>query len=477
MSLKRSALKFLSAAVIVCYAGRLNAQVGEIDTSAYLPSFYSGSLEYNLTVAASLGYSIEIEKLIKKGAEIDAENSEGATPLYFAILNRKTEAVKTLISLGANVNQISFRGETPLLLSIFIKDLTIAEVLIRGGAEINYQNKAFVTPLHYASVYGLNDFVDLLLYYEAEIDSKDIDGTTPLMAAIWAGYPDIAGLLIRNGANMEARDNEGFTPFLIAAQNGDTLILNMLLKKGVDLYAKNIYNCNALAFTIKSNQIHATEFLLKAGDKWTDEGRDEMSPYNIAAKYRRKEIMELLIREKVPGKYQPHFDRMTIALSSKFNMKDYYYSLQLSFLEPLSNIGMTAGLDTKLWHTRVLVKESDEIHYQYFDKSSLVYVGVFKDFQLTDNLFKGNFHLSASLAAGYSFGNKFKGTEIEPDSKFRILPAASLKWNKNAFVFFTGLEYFDSGFYRTGPIWVRTGCAFNFSFDTDRVRGKIIKWY
>jgi len=477
MSLKRSALRFLSAAVIICLTGRLNAQVTEIDTSAYLPLFYSGSLEYNLTVASILGYTTEIERLIKEGAEIDAENAEGATPLFFAILNRKTEAVKTLIRLGADVNKVSFRGETPLLLSIFSKDLSTAEAIIRGGADINYQNKAFVTPIHYASVYGLFDFVDLLLYYEAGIDSKDDDGTTPLMAAIWAGYPDIADLLIRNGANMEARDNDGFTPFMIAAQNGDTLILNMLRKKGVDIYAKNIHDCDALALTIKSNQIHATEFLLKAGDKWIDEGRNVMNPYDIAAKYRRREILELLTREKVPGKYQPHFDRMTIALSSKFNLKDYYYGLNLAFLEPMSNIGITAGLDTKLWYTRVLVKESDEVYYQYFDKSSLVYAGVFKDFQLTDNLFKGNFYFSASLAAGYSFGNKFKGTEIEPGNKFRILPAASLKWNKNAFVVFTDLEYFNSGFYRTGPIWIRTGCAFNFSFETDRVRGKIIKWY
>lgn len=477
MSLKRSTLRFLSVAVIFCLAGRLNGQVAEIDTSAYLPLFYSGSLEYNLTVASMLGYSSEIERLIKEGADIDAENAEGATPLYFAILNKRTEAVKTLLKLGADVNKISFRGETPLLLSIFNQDIKTAEVLIRGGAEINYQNKALVTPIHYASVYGLFDFVDLLLYYDAGIDNKDEDGTTPLMAAIWAGYPDVADILIQNGANMEARDNEGFTPFLIAAQNGDTLIMNMLRKKGVDIYEKNIHNCDALALTIKSNQIHATEFLLNAGDKWTDEGRDVVNSWNIAAKYRRKDIIELLAGEKVPGKYQPHFDRMTIALSSKFNLKDYYYGLNLSFPEPLSNIGITAGLDTKLWYTRVLTKESDEIFYQYFDKSSLVYAGVFKNFQLTDNLFKGNFHFSASLAAGYSFGNKFKGTESEPGNKFRILPAASLKWNKNAFVVFADLEYFNSGFYKTGPIWIRTGCAFNFSFDTDKVPGKIIKWY
>ncbi|HOB85145.1 MAG TPA: ankyrin repeat domain-containing protein [Bacteroidales bacterium] len=477
MSIERSVLRFLSAAVFLCIAVKLNAQVTEIDTSAYLPLFYSGSLEYNLTIASAMGYTTEIERLVKEGAEIDVENAEGATPLYFAIINGKTDAVKTLIRLGADVNKVSFRGETPLVLSILIKNINIAEALVRGGADINYQNKSLVTPIHYASAYGLYEFVDMLLYYDADIDIKDAEGTTPLMAAIWAGYPDIAGLLIRNGANMEARDNDGFTPFLIAAQNGDTLILNMLKKKGVDIYEKNVHNSDALALTIKSNHIPATEFLLRSGNGWAEEGKDVISPYNVAAEYRRKEIMELLNRENIPGTYKPHFDRMEITLSSKFNLKDYYYGLNLSFIEPLRNIGIKTGLDTKLWYTRVLVKSSDEIFYQYYDRSSLVYAGVYKDFQLTDNLFKGNFYFSASLAAGYSFGNKFKGTEIEPDSKFRILPSASIKWNKNAFTVFAGLEYFNSGFYRTGPVWMRTGCSFNFSFDSDRVPGKIIKWY
>jgi hypothetical protein len=297
------------------------------------------------------------------------------------------------------------------------------------------------------------------------------------MAAVWAGHPDVAGLLIRNGANLEARDNEGFTPFLIAAQNGDTLILEMLRKLGVDIYEKNIHNWDALALTIKSNQIHATEFLLKAGDKWADEERDAVSPYNIAAKFRRIEILDLLNREKVPGKYQPHFDRMTLALSSKYNLKDFYTGLSLSFKEPLRNAGLITGFDTKFWYTRVLVRESEEGVYRYFDKSSLVYAGAFKDFQLTDNLFKGNFYLSASLSAGFSFGNRFKGTEIEPGNKFRILPSASIKWGKNNFTLFTDVEYFNSGFYRTGPVWIRTGFAFDFYSDTDRTPGKIIKWY
>jgi len=477
MSYKVSLIGFILAIVCLCFTIRLSAQVTEIDTSEYLPLIYEGALEYNLTVAASLGYNSEVERLIKAGAEVDVENTQGATPLYFAVINKKAAVVQTLINNGANVNKVSYLNETPLFLSLFIRDLNIAEILIRAGAEVDYQNRTGVSPLHYSAIYGLFSFVDLLLYYEADIDIRDNDGTTPLMAAIWAGYPEIADLLIQHGANMEARDNEGFTPFLIAAQNGDTLIINLLHKKGVDIYEKNIYNWNALNLTIKSNHFHAADLLMRIGNKWAEKEREVVSPYKIAAKYRRKEIISLLEKENFPGKYQPEFDRINISLSSKLSFKDFYSGISLSFLEPLSNIGLITGLDTKLWYTKVLSKEADDLYYQYLDKSTVVYAGAYKDFQLTDHLFRGNFYFSTSLSAGYSFGNKLKGTEIAPENKLKILPSALIKWVKNNFCIYTGLEYMNSDFYKIGPVWARAGCAFTFHFDLDKAPAKIIKWY
>lgn len=470
-------IRFVLATIFTCLVLRSGAQVSVPDTSGYLPLIFKGALEYNLTIAAASGYNSEIERLIKAGAEVNAINTQGATPLFFAIINKKPEAVKTLIDYGANVNELSLYNENPLLLAINVRDPHITEILIRNGADVNFRNHAGVTPLHVTAAYGLPDLTDLLLYYDADIDTRDNDGTTPLMAAIWTGYPDVAELLIVNGANMESRDNEGFTPFLIAAQNGDTLIMNMLALRGVDIYVRNMYNWDALALAIQSNHIHAAEYLIRTGDKWHEEARESVNPYNIAAKYGRTEILELLEREKVPGQYKPRFDQMALSLSSRFNGRDYYSGLSLSFKEPLSSTGLITGIDTKLWYTKVLVKETDDLFYQYSDKSNLVYAGLFRDFRLTDNVFRGNIYFHVSLAAGYSFGNKLKGTEITPENKFRLIPSASFKWEKRMFQVFGGMEYTGSPFYKTGPLWIRMGCSANLYFDPDRAPGKIIKWY
>ena len=117
---------------------------------------------------------------------------------------------------------------------------------------------------------------------------------------------------------MEARDNEGFTPFLMAALNGDTLIMQLLFKKGVDIYATNASNHNALALAIIADHPDATAFLLKIGDKWAKQGSYSVSPYSVASKYRRKDIINILKENKMPGNIRYEIDQVDIMASSRF---------------------------------------------------------------------------------------------------------------------------------------------------------------
>ncbi len=463
--------------IFLCHTELLIAQIEEIDTSAYIPSFYKGSLDYNLMIASSLDYASEIDRLIMNGADVDAETPEGVTPLIFAVANNRIEAVKALIFHNPNLNKITSASETPLIIAVKNGNTEIAEALIRAGADIDLADRYGATPLHYASIYGNLYMVDLLLYYYATIDRKSHDGTTPLMAAILAGHAHIADILIQNGVNMEARDNAGFTPLLTAAQNGDTLIMNLLLEKGTDLYETNKYNYDALAIAIRSGHKEATEFLLDKGDKWKSGNKTAISPYNIAAKYRRYEIIKVLEKHEIPGKYELGIDQMAISVSTKFSAKDLFTGIGFAFREPYLNGGIVAGCDIKLWYSRLLIKETEELYYQYMDKRSVIYAGLFRDFLLTDWQFRSYFSVSASLSAAYTFGNKFKGTNLSPESKFMIVPSVYLNWTIKNFNVFCGTEFMKTEFYRAGPLWGRCGLSYNLYFKRERSPAKIIKWY
>ncbi len=48
-------------------------------------------------IAASKGNDSEVERLLRKGADIDEESTEGATPLVFAVANNHLTTVKILL--------------------------------------------------------------------------------------------------------------------------------------------------------------------------------------------------------------------------------------------------------------------------------------------------------------------------------------------------------------------------------------------
>jgi ankyrin repeat protein len=447
------------------------------DTTEYIPVFYRGAIDYNLMIAASKGYTYEINRLIMKGADLFAETEQGVTALIFAISNNQTKAAKMLIEYGSDVNKQTLQNENPLLIAVKNQNSELVEALVRADADIDATDRFDATPLHYASVYGYFEIADMLLYYDAAIDNKTLEGSTPLLASIWAGHIDLADLLIQKGANLEAGDKEGFTPFLMAALNGDTLIMDLLFKKGADIYATNLLDNNALALTIIADRSEATKYLLKIGNKWAAQGSHALSPYTVASKYRRKDILRILQDNKVPGSVKYEIDQMDIMTSSRFSVHDIFTGASLSFKEPYLNGGIILGCDVKLWYTRVLLKQTEHIFYQYMNKGSVVYAGLFKDFALTDYAFKGNIELSTSLSAGYSFGNELKGTMIVPQNNFKVIPAFSIKWEKKDFAISLGADYMKSDFYHVGPIWVRLGASYNIYFDNVRIKAKTLKWY
>jgi ankyrin repeat protein len=477
-----STQKLIFTVFIVISAGLFQGKVScqeliGLDTMDYMPVYIKGALENNLMVAASNGFDKEIERLISKGADINVVSYQGATPLVFAVANNHLSSVLTLLAHNPDVNKLTSNNETPLLISVKNQNLEIAEALIRGGADIDLADKTGATAIHYAALAGNFKMTDLLLYYNADCNKKANDGTTPLMAAILAGYTDITDLLFQNGANLESRDNDGYTPFLIAAQTGDTMVMNLLLKEGVDLYEKNKFNYNALALAIESNHKSAVELLLENGDKWTSPEKEGVNPYTVAYAFGRKDIIDLLEKKKMAGRQGLRIDEVSIIASSIFNNRDYFTGLSVSLKEPLLNAGIVTGCDLKPTYTKVLVKNSENTYYQYLDRSFIVYAGLFKDFTLSEKISGFNFMFSTSLSAGYNFGIEYRGTNISPSQKVRLLPSAGIKIQKQHFTFNTSLEYMNTDFYRIGPLWLRAGIAYNHFLSKTRVPEKTIKWY
>jgi ankyrin repeat protein len=459
---------------------RVSSQGIVTDTNYYhsilLGPAAQNMLDYELFKAASQGNSVGIDWLVRHGADINAVTPQNVTPVIFAVSSGEIQALKTLLKYDPDLDVISAYNESALIVAVKDQKSEITELLLRDSANVNLQDKSGFTALHYAAFFGYLSLADMLLYYDADVNIRSKDGITPLMAAAYSGYPDVTDLLLQNRARVLDADSDGFTAMMLAAQNGDTLIIDLLLRRGADIRAVNKYNYDALALAIRLNYPDAVKYLLKKKIRPGNQTSKPVDPYAVAAIYKRDNIINILKEENIPGTYKRGFDQVSFTGSAKFCFHNIYTGFSVTLRESKQNIGLFAGLDLEPFWSRVLVKDSEDLYYQYMDKSYLVYGGVLKELSLTDNAAKGNWFFGGSLAAGYSFGNEFKGTNIKPDSRLRIIPAVGFRYNKKAFNFQIGFEYTNTEYYKIGPIWLRTGLSFNIDFNQTRGPVKVIKW-
>ena len=147
--------------------------------------------------AAYFGYEDVVALLLLKGADVNARDNRGSTPLHAAIAQVKATpgtapgdhaaVVKLLIARGADVNARDPNGGTPLMWAAFFGKPRVAEYLIANGADVGAKDRTGATPLHLAVTRGHRRMAFLLVTHGASIYQRDARGVTPLdEAGDWA---------------------------------------------------------------------------------------------------------------------------------------------------------------------------------------------------------------------------------------------------------------------------------------------------
>ena len=87
------------------------------------------------------------ELLIDKGADINAKDDTGGTPLFWAALEGNEEVAELLIGQGADVNAAGPKGWTALHWAVAMAQKKSVELLIGEGADVNAKDVIYGTPL------------------------------------------------------------------------------------------------------------------------------------------------------------------------------------------------------------------------------------------------------------------------------------------------------------------------------------------
>ena len=141
-----------------------------------------------------------------------------------------------LLAHGANPNAAQRGGVTPLVMAVSLDNPEIVRLLVEAGAVVNPGvSSSRISPLSVtvASRSLQREAVLLeLLDHGADVNGRDAQNNPPLMVSVSRG--DLAGvrLLIEHGAKVNAQDKLGRSALMLAAALGNAALVRLLLTNG-----------------------------------------------------------------------------------------------------------------------------------------------------------------------------------------------------------------------------------------------------
>jgi len=403
-------------------------------------SYYYTDKDFELLMAASEGDTNKLLAFLEIGADVNTSSFEGVTPLMFAAQNGYLRSVEILIDSGAKVNMKPNNRVDALLGACIAGHVVVADTLILNGARVNTKNLNGVTPLMYAAAFHYPVMMDMLLFYKAKVNQADNLGNSPLIYSTFYNNIDLVNVLIGRGANVNHADKEGFTSFMIAAQHGNIDILELLRKKGADINMINVNNLDALSLAILGKYDKVVAYLLSNGMDTNRLIQNKLSQYDLAELYGNKSSLKLMKQAGAKPMLKTWIDKLYMNPALSFNPGDVMMGVHMGIIESKSNVHLELGYKTRPWVRSVSFKIEENTYYQFWEKRSLLHLGIDKSFNIKELPYYENLGLFVGINLGYTYGS-FRGSNKKPDDQGVLIPKAGLFYRYKSFNIKANYEY------------------------------------
>jgi len=184
--------------------------------------------------AAWQGDLPKVKALIASGANLDARDAKGRTPLHVATHARQREAVKLLAKAGANLDALEDdRYDAVTIASVADDPTTLALLLSLGANSGQVTSRYDGTALIAAAHLGHDEVVRKLIAAGAPLDHVNNLHWTAVIEAIVLGdggprHQRTLAALIDAGADLKLTDRQGNTPLQLASARGYTAMVKLL---------------------------------------------------------------------------------------------------------------------------------------------------------------------------------------------------------------------------------------------------------
>jgi hypothetical protein len=308
--------------LLPCHAGKIHDAVAKRDIASLDRALKQEPKQINarcypdfktpLYMAVAAGDPDLVRMLITSGAKVDVqEDLLRNTPLHVAVENQPPrEAIDVIIAAGADVNASNKDGVTPLMLAVRAGSAAAVDALLshqaatdaedlKGRPVISYAadggNDAIVKHIFQtggrniirtadkgrlfraAAMGGSMALTEILLAEGVDINVRDEEGFTPLLTAVESNHKELSEYLILKGANLKAKSNDGRDLFEVACRAGNIALAKKLLDDGHASKRRP----SLLSDVVLSGHVESVEYLLTDESNVNFQGEDGSTPLTI----------------------------------------------------------------------------------------------------------------------------------------------------------------------------------------------------
>ncbi|KAJ5208070.1 hypothetical protein N7449_002449 [Penicillium cf. viridicatum] len=266
----------------------------------------------SLYEAAASGDLEAVKTILDNGADINAVDSLGSSPLHAAAKEGHWDIARLLVEKGMSPWTRDGNKSLPIHDAARGNHIETGRLLLEcDRATGSHSNKNGTTPLHFAVESGNIELVQLLLSFNIVTTASSYGGETALHLAAKNGQPEICEILMKYDdahkpglflrmlgitVPVKMKDFCNHTPIVYAVEEGHVDVVDVFLRsKRVSPKARNRYKDLLFHEAVQAGKCHVVQVFLHHGVPVNLRGRDGKRALHLAADTRNLEMARLLL--------------------------------------------------------------------------------------------------------------------------------------------------------------------------------------